>query len=308
MDNKAVNPSRIGHSSMLSLVAFCTAGLMVGCGGGGAGGGSADLRSSSSAMAANENAETESSAPIDGNPPLRFSVSPEIVPRGGDVSVAWQARHFEHCTASGGWSGPIATAGKIRIGPIEQDTVLRISCSGSSGGGTSEASVRIAGDGDLDVELHATRSQIGVSESTTLSWSSEGAVACSGSGGWMGEQALSGSFETGPLDDSTTYTLTCTNGEANALATVTVEVLDKTIRWQAPALNEDGSPVTDLAGYVVYWGEESRAYSGSHRIEAPAVTEWRADIARGVYYFAMTAFDAEGNESDYSNELLMTIP
>lgn len=292
---------------MTRLVLVCVAGLQVGCGSGG-GGGRADLAPLSSAMSSTESALTETPTPGGQSPALSFSVSPDMVPRGGDVSLTWQAEHVELCTASGGWDGPVAPTGNILAGPIEQETVFRISCSGDGGGVTSEAVVRISGEEDLAVELAATSTQIGVKESTTLSWTSRGALECTGSGGWMGDQALSGSFETGPLEESTTYTLTCTNGEENALATVTVEVFDKTIRWQAPALNEDGSPVTDLAGYVIYWGKESRVYSGSHRIEEPSVTEWRADIARGVYYFAMTAFDAEGNESDYSNELLMTIP
>jgi len=31
-------------------------------------------------------------------------------------------------------------------------------------------------------------------------------------------------------------------------------------------------------------------------------------MAPGTYYFAMTAFDAENNESGYSNEVLKIIP
>ena len=89
---------------------------------------------------------------------------------------------------------------------------------------------------------------------------------------------------------------------------VTVQVVDKILRWQAPSQNVDGTPLTDLAGYVIYWGTSSRDYIGSHTINSPDVTEWEATMAPGTYYFAMTAFDASNNESGYSNEVLKIIP
>jgi len=87
-----------------------------------------------------------------------------------------------------------------------------------------------------------------------------------------------------------------------------VEVLDKILRWRAPTQNVDGSPLTDLAGYNVYWGTESRVYQGVHTIDDPAVTQWEADLPPGSYYFALTAFDADRSESGYSNEVIKTIP
>jgi len=106
----------------------------------------------------------------------------------------------------------------------------------------------------------------------------------------------------------TTYQLSCDGPSGSAIGLVTVQVLDGTLRWQAPTENVDGSPLTDLAGFNVYWGSSSRNYTGSHPITSAAVTEWEATVAAGSYYFAVTALDSEDNESAYSNEVLKAIP
>lgn len=251
------------------------------------------------------------SQPDDGQtslPTLSFSAAPTTVERDGTSTLTWNASNASQCDASGAWGGRRSVSGSERVGPISNDSVFRLSCSGEGGGVSREVTVRVAGDSEVTVNLSANPQQIGENDSTTLSWSAQGAETCSASGGWSGDRSLTGTFETGPLGDTTTFSLSCSNGAENALASVTVEVLDKTIRWQAPTQNEDGSPLTDLGGYVVYWGTQSRDYTNSYTIESPSTTEWEADIAPGRYYFALTAFDGEGNESDYSNELLKVIP
>ncbi|MEW6586171.1 MAG: hypothetical protein AB1442_11250, partial [Nitrospirota bacterium] len=46
-----------------------------------------------------------------------------------------------------------------------------------------------------------------------------------------------------------------------------------TLSWQAPATNEDGTPLTDLAGCKVYYGTVSRNYTQSSDVgEATSYT------------------------------------
>jgi hypothetical protein len=168
--------------------------------------------------------------------------------------------------------------------------------------------VRVGDDGGVVVNLAADPPAIAANDSAALTWSSEGASVCSASGGWTGSRGLNGTYGTGPLSATTSFSLSCGNGRDNALVSVTVEVLDKIIRWRAPTRNVDGTALTDLTGYVVYWGTRSRAYVGRQAIHSATITEWEADIAPGMYYFAITAFDGQGNESSYSNELTKLIP
>ena len=80
-----------------------------------------------------------------------------------------------------------------------------------------------------------------------------------------------------------------------------------TLAWNAPTLNTDGTPLTDLAGYKVYYGQTSHNYSASINVgKATSVslaTISSAISTPGIYYIAVTAYDASGLESGYSNEV-----
>ncbi|HEX7035203.1 MAG TPA: hypothetical protein VF210_05485 [Pseudomonadales bacterium] len=236
-----------------------------------------------------------------------MTASPAIVESGGFSTLSWNATNAESCEASGGWTGSRATSGSEQVGPIESDTDFRLSCTGASGGVQRQVTVSVDAGNGASLTLRADPEQIPVNGSSTLTWSSENATSCTASGDWSGARDTSGSFSTGPLTESATYTLSCSGPSGNALATVTVEVLDKVLRWQAPTQNVDGSPLTDLAGFNVYWGTESRAYGAPHTINDPTATQWEVDLPPGRYHFALTAFDREGSESAYSNEVIKTI-
>ena len=158
------------------------------------------------------------------------------------------------------------------------------------------------------INLTASPTRVASGGLSTLSWDDAGADSCTASGGWSGEQTLSGSTTVGPINSTTTFQLSCSSSSGTVAESVTIEVVDKTLRWQAPTENVDGSPLDDLAGFVIYWGTSSRNYIGSHPINSPTTTEWEATVASGSYYFAMTALDSEDNESGYSNEVLKFIP
>ena len=68
----------------------------------------------------------------------------------------------------------------------------------------------------------------------------------------------------------------------------------------------DANSETDLAGYNIYYGTASHDYT--HRINVGNVTEYTVlDLDDdGTYYFAATAYDRDGNESAYSEELVYT--
>jgi len=82
-----------------------------------------------------------------------------------------------------------------------------------------------------------------------------------------------------------------------------------TLRWDPPSVRADGSALTDLAGYKVYWGTTSGEYDESAEITSPAATSYVIEgLGRGTYYFSTTAVSAKGLESESSNETSVTIP
>jgi PKD repeat protein len=76
-----------------------------------------------------------------------------------------------------------------------------------------------------------------------------------------------------------------------------------TLSWDPPTTNVDGSPLTGLSGYKVYYGTASGNYTQT--INVGNVTAYiAANLTDGLtYYFTVTASDTLGNESGYSNEV-----
>ena len=79
------------------------------------------------------------------------------------------------------------------------------------------------------------------------------------------------------------------------------------ISWTAPTLNIDGSPLTDLAGYKIYYGPATNDYSeGSINVGLTTSYDTQA-LSAGYYCFVVVAYDTSGNESTYSDELCVTL-
>lgn len=76
-----------------------------------------------------------------------------------------------------------------------------------------------------------------------------------------------------------------------------------TLAWDAPTQYTDGSPLS-VAGYKLYYGTASRSYSKS--LDVGNVTSYSISLPSGSYYAAVTAYDSNGFESDYSNEVSMS--
>jgi len=78
------------------------------------------------------------------------------------------------------------------------------------------------------------------------------------------------------------------------------------LTWEIPTENVDGTPLTDLAGFVIHWGTASRTYTSQVDIADPASDEYTWIIETTVpttIYFAMTAYDDDDNVSAFSNEV-----
>jgi hypothetical protein len=145
--------------------------------------------------------------------------------------------------------------------------------------------------------------------SVTLSWTAQHATSCTASGGWSGNRSTTGNALISGINSSTTFTLTCSGPGGNVVEMLTVSTLSSiALNWVAPAENVDGTPLTDLAGYRIYYGTASRSYTGMIELTDPGDSGHTLSLASGDYYVAMTALDREGNESAYSNEVLKTAP
>ena len=78
------------------------------------------------------------------------------------------------------------------------------------------------------------------------------------------------------------------------------------LAWDAPTTNVDGSPLTDLAGYKVYYGTNSGSYKVSIDVGNVTTTTVSRLDWNITYFFAATAYTTHGVEGDFSNEISWT--
>jgi hypothetical protein len=80
------------------------------------------------------------------------------------------------------------------------------------------------------------------------------------------------------------------------------------LTWYAPTTNEDGSRLEDLAGFAVYYGESDDLLSQRIWIANPSAITWTVtNLPLGTWYFAVTAVNARGYESGFSNIVVKSI-
>ncbi len=78
------------------------------------------------------------------------------------------------------------------------------------------------------------------------------------------------------------------------------------LAWDAPTTYVDGTPITGPVGFKVYYGTASGAYT--QIVDVHTATNWSTDsLPHGTWYFDVTCYDANGSESDFSNEISTTI-
>lgn len=75
-----------------------------------------------------------------------------------------------------------------------------------------------------------------------------------------------------------------------------------TLSWMPPTLNTDGTPLSDLAGYKIYYGTTAGNYPNSISITTAGTSTYVIEnLVPDTYYVVATAVNAAGVESNFSN-------
>jgi hypothetical protein len=75
-----------------------------------------------------------------------------------------------------------------------------------------------------------------------------------------------------------------------------------TLSWSAPTQNEDGTTLSNLAGYTVHYGASRDALDKSIPLNNPGIDRYVVDgLPAGTYYFGIRAFTSSGIQSTMSN-------
>lgn len=241
-------------------------------------------------------------------PTLSFTAADSSIVSGGATTLSWSTTDATSCAASGGWSGSKAVSGSEPVAPTS-DTTYSLTCDGE--GGSVSASVAVAVEPALTPTLSFTAADESVvsGDSTTLTWTAADVDSCTASGGWSGARAESGNEQVGPIIASTTFSLSCSGAGGSVVEMLSVGAIGEIgVGWDAPTQNVDGSPLTDLAGFRIYYGDSSGAYANMIEVTDPAAVSHTLSLLSGSYFIAMTAVDTDGNESAHSNEISRTLP
>ena len=104
-------------------------------------------------------------------------------------------------------------------------------------------------------------------------------------------------------DDTTSAAL-----QPFAIAVVSAVAGSATVLWTPPTQNQDGSALTNLAGFRIYYGKGPNALTQMTSLAGPALNSHEFNnLASGTWYFAVAAYTGEGVESELSDVVSKTI-
>lgn len=217
-------------------------------------------------------------------------------------------------------SGDVGEYADIVISVTDGDSVVSLAAftitvstspQGDGGGDGGSAAPSLSGKPNQSVVVNTTyafQPSASDPEGDTLSWSIVNKPS------WATFSTTTGRLEGQPtsshLGQSASIELSVSDG-SNIVAlpafTITVQSTGSesyTLSWVAPTENEDGSALTDLAGYRIYYGMVSGDYTETVVLDSPGLTTYVLDnLAPGQYYLVMTAINSEAMESRYTAEL-----
>ena len=126
--------------------------------------------------------------------------------------------------------------------------------------------------------------------------------------------ALSGSPQSGDVGSYANITISVSDGSlTNSLTgfAITVNQISTgsaTLSWIPPTENDDGTPLTDLAGYKIYYGTTPGSYPNQITINNPGIASYVVDnLTSNTWYFVSTSFNSTGVESPFSNVATRTV-
>ena len=125
---------------------------------------------------------------------------------------------------------------------------------------------------------------------------------------------LSGQLTLGDIGIYDAITISVSDGTHSVdLQSFSIEVTQAalgsmTLNWSAPTENSDGTVLTNLAGFNIYYGTSPGNYTHQVRIDNPSINTYLVEnLLPKTYYVVATAFNNSGIESTYSNVATKTV-
>jgi hypothetical protein len=132
-------------------------------------------------------------------------------------------------------------------------------------------------------------------------------TGCNGTSATSASDATASATSASDSISSTTTTAASTSA-ATASAPAATDKSSVDVTWSAPTTNTNGSALTDLAGYTIYYGTTPGNLNLSVKVPNAGATDYVVQgLTDGTWYFAVTAYTSAGLQSTYSIVVSRTI-
>ncbi|NNF16945.1 MAG: hypothetical protein HKN70_09370 [Gammaproteobacteria bacterium] len=202
-------------------------------------------------------------------PELSFTVSSSSIAYDGSILAYWTATNATSCTASGDWSGVRGLNGVEALGPLQEDAVYTLTCSGPGGSVSHTQTISVAAPLAPVIGFTTDAASVDYGSGAQLSWDVSNATSCIASGAWSGTRSLTGTEAVGPLLSDSTYTLSCTGLGGTASQTVTV-----TVNPPVPTVSLTATPLS-----IPFEGTTTLSWTSEHASECTASGAWSGTLA-----------------------------
>ena len=125
---------------------------------------------------------------------------------------------------------------------------------------------------------------------------------------------LSGTPDAQSVGTFTNIGITVSDGQASAalsnfdISVNAIAMGTATLSWNPPTANTDGSALTNLSGYRIYYGRNQNNLSESVVLNNPGLSRYVVEnLTPARWYFTMTSVNSGGTESDRSALVSKTI-
>ena len=174
-------------------------------------------------------------------------------------------------------------------------TLTLAACGGESGSSSAAATA------DTDTTSAAGETNVGMIDRSAGIDANDGTSAAA----TVVSNTISNTVTTTVTSGSSASGMSSSGSGTTPVRTINgVAILD----WMPPTENSDGSALTNLAGYTVYYGTSPNDLSQSVKVSNPGLTAYSVTgLASGTWYFALTSYSADGVESTRTSTVTTTI-
>ncbi len=127
---------------------------------------------------------------------------------------------------------------------------------------------------------------------------------------------LSGTPQAGDAGTYPDIVISVSNGQASAtLPSFSITVAEAgsasgsaDVSWTPPTTNTNGTTLTDLGGYYIYYGTSASSLTQKVQVTNIGLTSYEVGgLTAGTWYFAVAAYTTSGAQSSLSNVVSTTI-